>query len=348
MQDVGRRLDKVYDSFFRRMKERRKGKNVRAGFPRFKYPDRYNSITYAQSGFKIMDNGHVWLSRLGKIRTFMHRSIMGDIKTISVKRDSVGDWFITLSVETCNKQDKLGEFETTQDTQFQSIKSIGVDLGLNSIITTSGGMQTNPTQFLRKSGKKLTKAHRHLSRKKKGSGKRRRSRTRVAKIHRKMGRQRDDLSHKLSRNLVENHDFIAFEALNIMRMMKNHHLAKSIADASWNTIVQYTTYKTESAGNEVVLVDPRNTSKQCSKCGYIKESLKLSERIFHCDSCGIEIDRYINATINIRNRGLKSVGRGIPEVMPVEIGALLKATPVAEAGSPLRYSRSKITSSITL
>ncbi len=336
MQDVARRLDKAYDSFFRRINEKRKGKNIRAGFPRFKSPDRYNSITYTQSGFKIMDNGHVWLSKIGEIRMFMHRSVNGDIKTVSVKRDPAGDWFITLTVDTCNKQDKLGEFETTQDTQFQPIKPIGVDLGLNSIITTSDWMQTNPPQFLRKTERKLTMAQRQLSRKRKGSGRRTRSRTRVAKIHRKIERQRDDFSHKLSRNLVENHDLIVFEDLSIMGMMKNHHLAKSIADASWNTIVRYTTYKAESAGKEVVLVDPRNTSKQCSKCGYIKESLKLSERIFHCDSCGIEIDRDINAAINIRNRGLKRVGRGTPEVTPVEIGALLKATPVAEAGSPLR------------
>ena len=96
VQDIARRLDKTYDNFFRRVREKRQGKKSSAGFPRFKSRDRYNSITYTQSGFMMLDNGHVWLSRIGEVRMFMHRSVTGKIKTISIKRDSVGDWFITI------------------------------------------------------------------------------------------------------------------------------------------------------------------------------------------------------------------------------------------------------------
>ncbi|MHB1812960.1 MAG: RNA-guided endonuclease InsQ/TnpB family protein, partial [Thermoplasmataceae archaeon] len=104
IQDVARRLDKAFDNFFMRVEEKRNGKNIKAGFPRFKSRDRYSSITYTQSGFRILDNGHVWLSKIGEIRMFMHRSITGDIRTLSVKRDRVGDWFITVTAESLKEE----------------------------------------------------------------------------------------------------------------------------------------------------------------------------------------------------------------------------------------------------
>ena len=156
----------------------------------------------------------------------------------------------------------------------------------------------------------------------------------MAKIHRKTERQRDDFSHKLSGNLVENHDLITFEDLNIRGMIRNHHLAKSIVDASWNRIIQYTMYKAESAGTVVILANPRDTSRKCSRCGNVRKDLKLSDRVYHCNACGLIIDRDLNAAINIRNAGLNAVGRDTPEVTPVEIRALpARVTPVAETGS---------------
>ena len=341
VQDIARRLDKTYDNFFRRIGEKSSGKKIKAGFPRFKSSDRYNSITYTQSGFRILDNGHVWLSRIGELRVFMHRSVTGKIKTISIKRDSVGDWFITVTAVQCmgGGTEAWGGSNGKQPYANSPvfINPVGIDLGLRALITTSDGMQMEPPRFMRKSEKKLRKAQRNLSRKQKGSGKRRKAKTGVAKIHRKIARQRDDFTHKLSRNLVEKHDLIALEGLNIAGMVKNHHLAKSIGDASWNRIIQYTTYKAESAGAVVVLMDPRHTSQKCSKCGSIKDDLKLSDRIYHCDTCKHTMDRDLNAAINIRNMGLVKIGRGTPEFKPVEIGALpVMATPVAETGSPLR------------
>jgi putative transposase len=334
LQDVARRVDKAFDSFFRRIRERNNGKQLKAVFPRFKSRDRYSSITYTQSGFRILDNGHVWLSKLGEVRMFMHRSVMGDVRTLSVKRDSVGDWFITLTVEADSKPDKPEEDETLQDSQFQPVKPVGIDMELKSIITTSDGMQIDPPRFLGKSEKKLEKAQRNLFRKMNGSGKRTKAKKRVTIIDRKIARQRDDFSHKISGQLADEHDLIALEDLNIAGMVKNHHMAKSIGDASWGRIVQYTTYKAESAGAVVLMVNPMHTSQKCSKCGNIKHDLKLSDRIYHCNSCGLIIDRDLNAAINIRNAGLNAVGRGTPEFTPVEIGALPMATPVVETGSP--------------
>ena len=341
VQDIARRLDKAYDNFFRRVREKKQGKKAGAGFPRFKSRDRYNSITYPQSGFRILDNGHVWLSRIGEVRMFMHRSVTGKIKTISIKRDSVGDWFITVTADQYEDDGTEAWGGSNGKQPYANspvfINPVGIDLGLRALITTSDGMQMEPPRFLMKSEKKLKKAQRNLSRKQKGSGKRRKAKTMVAKIHRKIARQRDDFSHKISRKLVDEHDFIALEDLNIAGMVKNRHLAKSTVDASWNRIIQYTTYKAESAGAVVVLVDPRHTSQKCSKCGSIKDDLKLSDRIYHCDTCKHTMDRDMNAAINIRNMGLIKVGRGTPEFTPVEIGALpVMATPVIETGSPLR------------
>ena len=341
LQDVPRRLDRAYGNFFRRVGENKRGKRVRAGFPRFKSRDRYNSITYPQSGFRIMDNGHVWLSKLGEVRMFMHRPIIGEIKTLSVKRDNVGDWFITVTADQYGdggtERQEGGDLEEHHANSPEFMNPIGIDLGLKALITTSDGEQIEPPHFLIKSEKKLKKAQRDLSRKMKGSGKRKKAKKRVAIIHRKIARQRDDFAHKISRQLINEHDLIALEDLNIAGMVKNHHMSKSIVDASWNSIIQYTTYKAESAGAVVVLVDPMHTSQKCSKCGNIKDDMKLSDRIYHCGVCGLAMDRDLNAAINIRNMGLTKIGRGTPEFTPVEIGALpAMATPVAETGSPLR------------
>ncbi|MBC2698115.1 MAG: IS200/IS605 family element transposase accessory protein TnpB [ANME-2 cluster archaeon] len=155
---------------------------------------------------------------------------------------------------------------------------------------------------LRQSEKKLVKAQRELSKKKKRSNNRDKQRVEVAKIHRKIRNQREDFNHKLSRELVNNYDTIVFEDLQIKNMVKNHNLAKSISDAGWSQLIQFTTYKAEYAGRIVDLVNPRNTSKTCSICGHI-QSMSLSERTYKC-LCGNLMDRDHNAAINILNRAV--------------------------------------------
>ena len=103
LQDVARRLDKAYGNFFRRTEEKNNGKNIKAGFPRFKSKERYSSITYPQSGFRIMDNDHVRISKTGEVRMFMRRTIIGNVLTLSIKRDHAGDWFITFVTDSLNE-----------------------------------------------------------------------------------------------------------------------------------------------------------------------------------------------------------------------------------------------------
>lgn len=338
LQDAARRLDKAFDNFFRRVRERKSGKQIKAGFPKFKSHERYNSITYPQSGFRIMDNGHIWISKIGEIRIFMHRPITGTVKSLSLKRDSVGDWFVTIVADSQGEgtTDECIESHDVSDDPLEPKRSVGIDLGLKSLITTSDGTAVYPPRYLRKSERKLKRAQKELSKKKKVSHKRDKAKRRLSKIHRKIERQRSDFAHKLSSEIVRNHDLIVFEDLNIKGMIKNHNIAKSMSDAGWDRIVEYTTYKAESAGSTVLLIDPKHMSQKCSQCGNIKHELKLTDRIYHCDMCNLTVDRDLNAAINIRNIGLMKVGRGSPEFTPVEIGALPEgATPVAETGSPL-------------
>jgi len=196
-------------------------------------------------------------------------------------------------------------------------------------MTLSNGEKVEPPKFLRKSEKKLQREQRRLSRKRKGSQNRRKQVIKLACIHRKIRLQRTDFNHKLSRNLVNRFDVIGFEELQIPNMMRNHYLAKSIADAGWGQLRLFTSYKAEEAGKRVEAVDPYGTTRDCSRCGFHVPK-NLSERIHECPNCGLKIDRDWNAARNV----LKKVGWGTAESAPAEIKPLLQQPVVVEqAGS---------------
>ena len=159
----------------------------------------------------------------------------------------------------------------------ESKESVGIDLGVKHLAITSDGEFYEQQKFLLESEWKLHIKQRAASRKKKGSARRHKSICELARLHEHIANQRKDNAHKVSRKLVNGYGLIAFENLNVQGMVKNHHLAKSIVDASWNQLVEYTTYKAEEAGRRVVLVDPKNTSQLCSNCEKIVPK-KLSER----------------------------------------------------------------------
>ena len=292
LQNVLKRVERSFKNFF-----------SGAGYPRFQGRNRYDSFTYPQKGFEITDDGKLKLSKIGEIKLNQHREIEGQIKTCTVKRD-VDQWYVSFSV----KMDPEPPLEPTG-------QSIGVDVGLKSLITLSNGEQVKPPKFLRQSEKKLTKAQRQLSRKKKGSKNRNKQRIEVAKIHRKIRNQRKDFAHKLSRTLVNTYDTIVFEKLQILNMVKNHHLAKSISDAGWGQLVDFTKSKAEYAGRVVKQVNPRKTSMECCMCGII-QVMPLSQRIYNCLGCGNVMDRDENAAINIKHRG---IGQGLAKLPPVEM-----------------------------
>lgn len=283
-QDVLRRLDKTYKAFFRRVQNKET-----PGFPRFKSWKRYDSFTYPDNGFKII-NDKLRLSKIGEIKINQHRMIIGKIKICTIKRE-VDQWYVILSVETPDKNKQLKLIK----------KIVGVDVGLNALITLSNGDKVSPHRHYRQSEEKLAIASRKLSKKTLGSNNRNKQRLRVGRIHRKIKNQRKDFNHKLSRKLVNAYDVIVFEQLRITNMVRNSRLAKSIHDASWGQLIQFTNYKAEEAGKEVVLVDPKNTSQNCSKCGNGVPK-DLSVRIHDCPYCGLKLDRDHNAAINIMQR----------------------------------------------
>ncbi len=283
LQDVIKRVDRSFKNFHNGF-----------GYPRFQGRNRYNSFTYPQSGFGL-ENEKISLSKIGKIKIILHREIKGKIKTCTIMKD-IDQWYVSFS---CEIEEPVIPVEIKAET--------GIDVGLSSLITMSNGGQIKPPEFLRGSGDKLTLEQKRLSRKRKGSQNRNKQRIIVAKVHRKIRNQRTDFAHKTSRKLVDSFDRIVFEDLRIKNMMQNHHLAKSISDAGWNQLISLTRSKAEYAGKIVELVNARNTSQNCSRCGN-SVAKDLSVRVHSCPFCGLELDRDHNAAINILNRSISTVG----------------------------------------
>jgi putative transposase len=286
LQNVVERLDKAYQAFFRRVKNGEK-----AGFPRFKPESQYNSFTYPQSGFSI-EGKQIVLSKIGDVRIRLHRQPQGTIKTCTIIVKN-GKYYACFSCEVESQWLPVSE------------KQIGIDLGVSHLAVTSDGERIESPKFLRKSEEKLKRKQRAVSKKKRGSNRRRKAIRELARLHEKVANQRKDYAHKESRKLVNEYGLIAFEDLNIKGMVKNHRLAKSIVDAGWSGLVQFVTYKAESAGRQVVQVNPYHTSQQCSNCGEIVKK-SLAVRIHQCP-CGYVADRDENAAINILKLALQNV-----------------------------------------
>ncbi len=295
LQNVQERVDLAFKAFFRRVKA-----GEEPGYPRFRGYGWYDSFTFKQFGFELLDND-LLLSKIGTVNILLHRPIEGRIKTLTIQRDAVGNWYACFACEVEAKPLPFNEL------------AIGIDMGLESFATLSNGIKIENPRFFRMDEKELAKAQRKLSKADarpstgRGTPERAKRRKAVQHIHQRIANRRKDFAHKLSRELVNSFGMIAFEKLNGKNMLQNHCLAKSISDAAWNQLIQYTTYKAEKAGRVVVLVDPRNTSKQCSCCGTMVEK-SLSVRVHTCPVCGLVMDRDENAAKNILRLGLESLG----------------------------------------
>ena len=286
LQNISKRINDAFRHFFRRVKEK-KGKS---GFPRFKSFNRYKSITYPQSGFKIISDKKLFVSKIGKIPVVLDRVPKGKLKTFCIKKTAIG-WFAIFSCA---------------DVPIEHIKvednHIGIDVGIESFATLSDGTKIENPQFFRKSEKKLARLQRRLSSKKKGSANRRKARIKVARFHERIFNQRNDFLHKTSFSIIKRFKTISVEKLQIKNMVKNHYLAKSINDVSWNSFIQMLSYKVERTSGQLIKVNARNTSKTCSNCGNIQE-MPLSKRNFKCLNCGFVCHRDLNASLNIDRAG---------------------------------------------
>lgn len=282
-------------------------KGIRIGNLRFKPKSRFNSINYNQSGFKLIDNKTLKLSKIGKIRINLHRPIQGKIKEIHIKREPLGQWY---AIVVCNQECK-------SSCSLIRKKIVGLDVGINNFVCDSDGHIIEHPRILRKSEKKLKRTQRKLSRKVQGSVNRWKQKQRLAKVHQKIKHQRNDFLHKVSRYYVNNYDTIFVEDLKIQNMMKNHYLAKSISDSSWNSFFQKIEYKAERAGILFKKIIATGTSQTCSACGKIVKKT-LAIRTHRCPFCGIILDRDHNAAKNIKQKGMDSLPTVHREVTPVE------------------------------
>jgi len=282
LQDVIQRLDKAYQGFFRRVKNKEK-----AGLPRFKGQNRYDSFTLKQTGWQL-DGRYLEIKSIGKFKLFLSRQIKGDIKTITIHKTSTNRWFVSFA---CDNVPEKPLSKTN--------KEIGIDVGCESFLTDSNGRKIDNPRFFKKSQDVLVMKQQKLSKKKRGSNRRNKARLLVAKIHEKIFNQRKDFHFKTVNKLIKEFDKIYIEKFNSFKSFRS--LNKSMRDVAWFQFFNILRFKAAEAGREVVEVPAKNTSQLCSKCGRIMEK-DLSVRIHKC-SCGLEIDRDWNAALNILRLG---------------------------------------------
>ena len=293
-QDVLRRVDKTFKAFFRRCKEG-KGK---AGFPRFKPRDRYDSMTFPSygDGCRLMDNGKLRVQGAGQIKVKLHRAVEGKIKTVSVVREA-GKYYACFS---CVVED--GILPALDN-------SVGIDVGLTTFAVLSDGKEIENPRFFKASEDKLAHAQQVLARRKRGSKSRRKAKKTVQKIHAKIRNQRNDFQHKESRKIVNSYGAIFVENLNI-KGLAGGMLAKSVHDASWGGFLMKTSYKALSAGRMFLEVNAAGTSQECLCGADVRKT--LADRWHRCEVCGLSEPRDHVSSKVIKSRGLRESRKILP------------------------------------
>lgn len=275
------------------------------GFPKFKKKSHRQSYkTNNQQGSVALENSHIKLPKIGWVRVKAHRQIEGIIKNATISMTPAGKYFVSILCE-----EEIAPLPKTNS-------SVGIDLGLENFAILSTGEKIGNRRFFNQLSKKLAKEQKILSRKAliaKKEGRKlsdsknyQKQRIKVAKIHEKIANQRKDFLHKLSTNLVKNHDIICIEDLSSKNLMKNRKLAKAIGDVSWSEFVRMLEYKANWYEKQVSKISRWYPSSQiCSDCGFSSGKKPLSVREWICTNCGSRHDRDINASINILNEGLR-------------------------------------------
>lgn len=293
LQQSIRDLDRAYKNFFRRVREGKK-----PGFPKFK-SRRHCRQSYRTNLGKVIDCNHIALPKLGTVRAKVSRPLQGRLVSITVSQDVAGRYFATF---LCTDVLLKSAPATNQE--------VGIDLGVKTLATLSNGTKIENPHHLKKYERKLAREQRKLSRRKgarKGerpSGRYLKQRKKVAKIHAKIADSRTDTLHKVTTMLADENQVLCMEHLNAEGMMKNHHLAKTVSDASFGEFTRLLEYKCTERGRTFVRVGRfYPSSKTCSSCGHRLEILPLSVRSWNCPACGAHHDRDVNAARNILAEG---------------------------------------------
>ena len=279
-------LDVSFSNFF--------NPKLKARFPTFKSKHGKQS-SYHCVGVRVLD-GAIKIPKIPPIEARLHREITGTLKSITLSRSTTGKYYASLLCDD-------GMEAPAKPVLISGVT--GLDMGLSHYVIKSNGEKTPNPRHIINASRNLRRKQKALSRKKKGSANRRKSRMQLAGVHERVANARADFQHKLSRAIVDENQAVIVETLKAANMMKNHSLARAIGDAGWTGFITKLEYKAAEKGVHLVKLDQWfASSKTCHCCGHKMPEMKLNKRIWQCPECGVEHDRDINAAINIERRGI--------------------------------------------
>lgn len=299
LQDVVKRADRAFDTFYRRVKAGQK-----AGYPRFKSRDRYNTFTFKDAGRGngaafVAGNKRVRLAGIGNVKVKCHRPMEGALKTIGVTRDACGHWYAIIARECEAKPLPASEL------------TVGIDLNLGKFAVLSDGTVFENPRHVRTARLETERKSRALARCKRGSKRRKKARTALAKTHAHVANARRDYHHKTARTIVNKYGRIAVEDLNVKGLARGM-LAKHVNDAAWGQFLTILSEKAADAARTMVRVDAYNSTQECHQCHTLVPK-DLSVRVHDCPVCGLVMCRDLNASLVIEHRAFaldERPGRG--------------------------------------
>ena len=281
----------------------------RAKYPKFKKKHSRQSIRLTRFAFRFK-NGQLFIAKSKEpLNIRWSRELPSEPSSITISKDRAGRYFVSMLCEFEAKRGRLSPMPISN-------KTVGIDLGLTDLFITSDGKKSGNPRHTRRYEQRLAYLQRQLAKKQKGSNNRAKAKLKVARIHAKIADCRMDATHKASRTLINENQVVCVESLNVKGMtegrpIKNPKLAKHIADANWGEFVRQLRYKSDWAGRTLVEIDRFfPSSKRCSCCGFVHESLPLSIREWDCPECNAHHDRDINAAKNIKTAGLAGLACG--------------------------------------
>jgi putative transposase len=302
---------------------KKRGRKI--GKLRFKGAFRYRTLNYNQSGFTIdREHSTITFSKIGALPVSMHRPYVGKVKGVLITR-SGEKWYVIVQAEQEASASK------------REGRSVGIDVGLNSFAVDSDGAVIENPRFYEHSLNKIKKIQQSISRKKQFSQNWKKAKSRLEKVYDHITNQKKDFLHKLSRQYVDTYATICVEDLDIKGLKEkgnSNGLHRGIHDASWGRFYSYLAYKAESAGTNLVKVDPRNTSQMCSNCGSIVKK-SLSERVHECPYCGFVADRDYNAAVNIHRVGMEQPFEPV-ETTPLHRISVMQVLSMKQEATPFR------------